>query len=176
MIRRPPRSTLFPYTTLFRSADVSRRALDEAGPDEHGGVRGEPRTVPRPRVRRACRRDAGPLQAAWLADQGGAAGRPPRCRAAADPRAQEDGLPGARRPVAPWPLLADRPGVRARVARAAAGAVRAGRRATARRAASGGCRGARRPSVAPHESGNLATGVPRRRRRPERDAGRSMNG
>src|SRR3712207_7389698 len=23
MIRRPPRSTLFPYTTLFRSADVS---------------------------------------------------------------------------------------------------------------------------------------------------------
>src|SRR5687767_15343130 len=26
MIRRPPRSTLFPYTTLFRSADVERRA------------------------------------------------------------------------------------------------------------------------------------------------------
>src|SRR2546429_6032992 len=25
MIRRPPRSTLFPYTTLFRSRDVSRR-------------------------------------------------------------------------------------------------------------------------------------------------------
>src|SRR3712207_8756262 len=25
MIRRPPRSTLFPYTTLFRSARVSRR-------------------------------------------------------------------------------------------------------------------------------------------------------
>src|SRR5258705_4568870 len=24
MIRRPPRSTLFPYTTLFRSADVAR--------------------------------------------------------------------------------------------------------------------------------------------------------
>src|SRR3712207_8283487 len=24
MIRRPPRSTLFPYTTLFRSEDVSR--------------------------------------------------------------------------------------------------------------------------------------------------------
>src|SRR5256885_16991221 len=24
MIRRPPRSTLFPYTTLFRSADVDR--------------------------------------------------------------------------------------------------------------------------------------------------------
>src|SRR3712207_7619553 len=26
MIRRPPRSTLFPYTTLFRSASDSRRA------------------------------------------------------------------------------------------------------------------------------------------------------
>src|SRR3712207_7265015 len=26
MIRRPPRSTLFPYTTLFRSADVLRHA------------------------------------------------------------------------------------------------------------------------------------------------------
>src|SRR5256885_2779142 len=25
MIRRPPRSTLFPYTTLFRSVDFSRR-------------------------------------------------------------------------------------------------------------------------------------------------------
>src|SRR5256885_10132559 len=29
MIRRPPRSTLFPYTTLFRSQD---RAADEARP------------------------------------------------------------------------------------------------------------------------------------------------
>src|SRR5688572_30994561 len=26
MIRRPPRSTLFPYTTLFRSHDAERRA------------------------------------------------------------------------------------------------------------------------------------------------------
>src|SRR2546426_11401602 len=26
MIRRPPRSTLFPYTTLFRSADMAREA------------------------------------------------------------------------------------------------------------------------------------------------------
>src|SRR3712207_7753922 len=28
MIRRPPRSTLFPYTTLFRSRDVLERLLD----------------------------------------------------------------------------------------------------------------------------------------------------
>src|SRR2546428_4820025 len=34
MIRRPPRSTLFPYTTLFRSALLGRRGL---GP--HGGHR-----------------------------------------------------------------------------------------------------------------------------------------
>src|SRR3712207_7447323 len=29
MIRRPPRSTLFPYTTLFRSAMKGARAADE---------------------------------------------------------------------------------------------------------------------------------------------------
>src|SRR5690348_17749420 len=34
MIRRPPRSTLFPYTTLFRSRGVGRR-LDE----DHGAAR-----------------------------------------------------------------------------------------------------------------------------------------
>src|SRR5258707_2783094 len=31
MIRRPPRSTLFPYTTLFRSGGESRAVGDEAG-------------------------------------------------------------------------------------------------------------------------------------------------
>src|SRR3712207_8900719 len=36
MIRRPPRSTLFPYTTLFRSP--VRRALPRQG--EHAGVPG----------------------------------------------------------------------------------------------------------------------------------------
>src|SRR2546426_11791439 len=30
MIRRPPRSTLFPYTTLFRSRKALRRVLDHA--------------------------------------------------------------------------------------------------------------------------------------------------
>src|SRR2546422_11406621 len=30
MIRRPPRSTLFPYTTLFRSHDVHRAVLELA--------------------------------------------------------------------------------------------------------------------------------------------------
>src|SRR2546426_2503858 len=36
MIRRPPRSTLFPYTTLFRSPQVSR---DRATPDRRGCTR-----------------------------------------------------------------------------------------------------------------------------------------
>src|SRR5688572_32075303 len=32
MIRRPPRSTLFPYTTLFRSCSIhDRRSVDVAG-------------------------------------------------------------------------------------------------------------------------------------------------
>src|SRR5690348_18086948 len=34
MIRRPPRSTLFPYTTLFRSADLARAEVI----DERAGV------------------------------------------------------------------------------------------------------------------------------------------
>src|SRR3712207_8485184 len=41
MIRRPPRSTLFPYTTLFRSdpADqpAARDVADELTEHEHGG-------------------------------------------------------------------------------------------------------------------------------------------
>src|SRR5437763_2604314 len=36
MIRRPPRSTLFPYTTLFRSdLDVRPVVVDPGGADEH---------------------------------------------------------------------------------------------------------------------------------------------
>src|SRR3712207_7142349 len=37
MIRRPPRSTLFPYTTLFRSLEVDRAVLHL-----HDDVLGEP--------------------------------------------------------------------------------------------------------------------------------------
>src|SRR3712207_8299563 len=41
MIRRPPRSTLFPYTTLFRSARRQRcgRVPHAAGPGDRGGLR-----------------------------------------------------------------------------------------------------------------------------------------
>src|SRR3712207_7294500 len=31
MIRRPPRSTLFPYTTLFRSEDLAAEPVDDGG-------------------------------------------------------------------------------------------------------------------------------------------------
>src|SRR3712207_7333018 len=39
MIRRPPRSTLFPYTTLFRSAAPARRAVLGGGAGADGGGR-----------------------------------------------------------------------------------------------------------------------------------------
>src|SRR5688572_10063976 len=67
MIRRPPRSTLFPYTTLFRSAGAGGRGGPRAGSVQHG--RGEvkarravtnafpPRTSrDRPRLPNATRR------------------------------------------------------------------------------------------------------------------------
>src|SRR5260221_8178838 len=37
MIRRPPRSTLFPYTTLFRSQQNVRRGEDRRGSDHDAG-------------------------------------------------------------------------------------------------------------------------------------------
>src|SRR3712207_8937487 len=65
MIRRPPRSTLFPYTTLFRSGE-RREALGDAlpgprevadpergrpeDPHQHRGVEARPRVVLRERV------------------------------------------------------------------------------------------------------------------------------
>src|SRR5256885_3926608 len=51
MIRRPPRSTLFPYTTLFRSRDVppfSRAAMDgfaARAADTFGATHFEPRSL-----------------------------------------------------------------------------------------------------------------------------------
>src|SRR2546427_8667430 len=43
MIRRPPRSTLFPYTTLFRSpAGQARLRLSEHAADAHGAEPAEP--------------------------------------------------------------------------------------------------------------------------------------
>src|SRR5437868_10455824 len=53
MIRRPPRSTLFPYTTLFRSdAGAGRRALSHRRQQEGG--RGHLRYAAHP-VQQGCR-------------------------------------------------------------------------------------------------------------------------
>src|SRR2546425_9761169 len=64
MIRRPPRSTLFPYTTLFRSA---RRAARRDGAGRSRARRGRPGRAPPPA-----------LAARW-----------PRTAARASPRSEE---------------------------------------------------------------------------------------
>src|SRR3712207_7590361 len=53
MIRRPPRSTLFPYTTLFRSARLGRVARPQVDQPPQGSR--EPRAA-QARGRRASRR------------------------------------------------------------------------------------------------------------------------
>src|SRR2546426_6081230 len=40
MIRRPPRSTLFPYTTLFRSEGWVRLVVEDSGPGVPPEIRG----------------------------------------------------------------------------------------------------------------------------------------
>src|SRR5256885_11218720 len=45
MIRRPPRSTLFPYTTLFRSLQGRRRGQHPAGGQAHRLQRQQPQRV-----------------------------------------------------------------------------------------------------------------------------------
>src|SRR5256885_6948537 len=47
MIRRPPRSTLFPYTTLFRSR-ASCRAVPSTGTRLSGASPRRPRSLPSP--------------------------------------------------------------------------------------------------------------------------------
>src|SRR3712207_7225916 len=56
MIRRPPRSTLFPYTTLFRSDPGAALPLGRAG---GGAERGRARLHDRPPRRTPAPRDAG---------------------------------------------------------------------------------------------------------------------
>src|SRR3712207_7928326 len=60
MIRRPPRSTLFPYTTLFRSAlEALQRRLVE-------GLRHQPHVLVDEDLPAVAHRDAGRLLAAVL--------------------------------------------------------------------------------------------------------------
>src|SRR5256886_12599066 len=70
MIRRPPRSTLFPYTTLFRSAGAV--AAQYRGHDRHGGWRVVTGSTPRGRRaegRRLARRAHGREAAAHPEDR-----------------------------------------------------------------------------------------------------------
>src|SRR2546427_6751865 len=62
MIRRPPRSTLFPYTTLFRSGDVRGRGTDRfaaAAARAQSGARGSGATASRGAGRAAHAREPG---------------------------------------------------------------------------------------------------------------------
>src|SRR2546427_3192844 len=60
MIRRPPRSTLFPYTTLFRSrgdlVEIRRRELECRGADPAVHLPGRASTDDRPRQDRKSTR------------------------------------------------------------------------------------------------------------------------
>src|SRR3712207_7404530 len=70
MIRRPPRSTLFPYTTLFRSG----RGGTRSGRDLR--MRGPPRVKTDPPTSRALRRSRG-AEAAGAGARGGGEQRTP---------------------------------------------------------------------------------------------------
>src|SRR2546422_8505400 len=61
MIRRPPRSTLFPYTTLFRSASARRAPSAASSRRQHWIGSGKPdcatrSSIPRRSARRRVRR------------------------------------------------------------------------------------------------------------------------
>src|SRR3712207_8994913 len=64
MIRRPPRSTLFPYTTLFRSDELEERAADGVEVERPGRVGAE-----RPRRRGVAQRYAGAGDPSLAGDQ-----------------------------------------------------------------------------------------------------------
>src|SRR3712207_7511411 len=64
MIRRPPRSTLFPYTTLFRS-ELGRHRDPSPAPARRGGLAtAAPRVLVSCREARPRRAQPGPSQAA----------------------------------------------------------------------------------------------------------------
>src|SRR5256885_11165229 len=77
MIRRPPRSTLFPYTTLFRSGVIDHRAKARAaeisrktqiGRQEQHGI-DPPRAFPAPVEQRHPQKQPQPLEPEHRSDR-----------------------------------------------------------------------------------------------------------
>src|SRR2546430_13439943 len=101
MIRRPPRSTLFPYTTLFRSVSSPRIFSGLAAPPKHGET---------PEDIAASAKEA----ADWRAPGGGAAagggggGTPRRGRETTPPRQPPHAPPTTRRRAGRRPPRATR--------------------------------------------------------------------
>src|SRR3712207_9511609 len=95
MIRRPPRSTLFPYTTLFRSDSGLGRSSGTAGV----GFPADPVAGRRPLVGRGARRARRPV-----AGHRGAVRSPRRRRLAGPaPGGRGGGRGGPPPPSLPWP-------------------------------------------------------------------------
>src|SRR2546427_5420261 len=66
MIRRPPRSTLFPYTTLFRSPSPEGSRRGHRGEDDDAGVRLEgDRRQPPDRDRKSTRSNSSHSQISY---------------------------------------------------------------------------------------------------------------
>ena len=69
LARSPRRAAAARSAALRRHQDVSRRAADEAGPDEHGGLDRKPRAVSRSQARGVRRHHARGMEALRLHDQ-----------------------------------------------------------------------------------------------------------
>src|SRR2546430_4173390 len=84
MIRRPPRSTLFPYTTLFRSVYVPLRLLDWSENGPNGRTESSPEAVDCEPDRKSTRLNSSHSQISYAVfclkkkknNQGSGAGRP----------------------------------------------------------------------------------------------------
>src|SRR3989442_9378581 len=72
MIRRPPRSTLFPYTTLFRSRSpqfAQGNKIERCDRLINGEKRQQQRDAPHHRVNEKLRRRDGPLRRSFSLDR-----------------------------------------------------------------------------------------------------------
>src|SRR2546428_12415326 len=104
MIRRPPRSTLFPYTTLFRSPGLHvRRALAplRRRPCGRRAAPGDRRRLRGPRRGLVARRRPSRLQPDANREERVQLVRPPRAR----PRERRGAARGPRQPAPPPPPL-----------------------------------------------------------------------